>query len=73
MALDTYTPVARDLTARLDDYFAGLGQGFNARALRDARMNRLVALDAMTDAELAGLGLTRDDIPGHVFADLFPK
>ncbi|MCB5200769.1 hypothetical protein LGQ03_16145 [Loktanella sp. TSTF-M6] len=71
MPLDTTLPT--DLQTQVDDYFATLGQGFNAGTIRQERTARLIALNAMTDTELAQQGLTRADIPNHVFSDLFPK
>ncbi|WP_323766283.1 DUF1127 domain-containing protein [Marinovum sp.] len=57
---------------RLDSYFAGLGQGVNAAALIRARLAEVAGLEALSDAELALLGLDRSDIPARVFQDLFP-
>jgi len=39
-------------------------------ATAEARMARIEALNAKSDAELAQLGLSRDGIPAHVFGDL---
>lgn len=60
-----------NLMARVDAFFATLGQGINAYVLRKSRMAEIEALNARTDAELAAMGLTRDDIPRHVFRDMF--
>jgi uncharacterized protein YjiS (DUF1127 family) len=59
------------LLARLDAFFAGLGQGMNAYMHRKSRMDEIEALNAKTDAELAEIGITRDDIPRYVFRDTF--
>jgi uncharacterized protein YjiS (DUF1127 family) len=59
------------IVARVDAFFTALGQGMNAYILRKSRMPEIDALNAKTDAELAAMGLTRDDIPRHVFRDLF--
>jgi uncharacterized protein YjiS (DUF1127 family) len=59
------------LMARLDAFFAALGQGMNAYMHRKSRMDEIEALNARTDAELAALGITRDDIPRYVFRDTF--
>ena len=56
--------------ARLDWFFAGVGQGLNTAALTRARLGDVAALEGMSDAELAAMGLVRADIPAHVFADL---
>ncbi|MCD1625838.1 MAG: DUF1127 domain-containing protein [Paracoccaceae bacterium] len=59
------------LMARLDAFFAGLGQGMNAYMHRKSRMDEIEALNAKTDSELADIGITRDDIPRYVFRDTF--
>ncbi|WP_353471832.1 hypothetical protein PVT71_11015 [Salipiger sp. H15] len=57
--------------ARIDAYFAGVGQGVNAYALRRARMYEILVLESQSDERLAEMGLTRDQILPHVFRDLF--
>jgi len=59
------------LMARIDAFFATLGQGINAYMHRKSRMDEIEALNALSDAELAKLGITRNDIPRHVFRDMF--
>jgi hypothetical protein len=59
------------LEARLDSYFLGLGLGLNTHLLRQERRDILLWLNAMSDAELARMGLARADIPAYVFRDLF--
>ena len=59
------------LMARVDAFFATLGQGMNAYMHRKSRMDVIDALNAKTDAELAALGITRDGIPAYVFRDMF--
>ncbi len=56
---------------RLDTYFATLGQGVNAAPLIRARLGEVAGLEALSDAELALLGMDRSDIPARVYADLF--
>ena len=72
MALDAAPTLSTDLQSRLDDYFAALGQGVNAQMTRQARLSKLAHLDAMTDTQLAELGVTRAEIPSYVFSDMFP-
>lgn len=55
----------------VDLYFASLGQGVNPWLLQGARRQKLDRLYARTDKELAEMGLRREDIPAHVFGDLF--
>ncbi|MCO8145074.1 hypothetical protein NHN26_07525 [Rhodovulum tesquicola] len=64
-----YVPAG--MSERLDLFFAGLGQGFNAYTLRRARMREIHNLNACTDAQLARLGITREGIPDYVFRDIF--
>ena len=59
------------LMARVDAFFATLGQGMNAYMHRKSRMDEIEALNAKTDSELADIGITRDDIPRYVFRDTF--
>ncbi|WP_417523538.1 DUF1127 domain-containing protein [Marinovum sp.] len=58
---------------RLDTYFASLGQGMNAQLLIRARLGEVAGLEALSDAELAALGMDRSDIPARVFRDVFPQ
>ncbi|MGJ8604270.1 MAG: hypothetical protein ACSHXH_09105 [Marivita sp.] len=59
------------LRSRIDLYFASKGQGFNPAAYIRQRMDSILHLESMTDAELAACGLTRDDILPFVFEDCF--
>lgn len=56
---------------RLDSFFTSLGQGFNAYIERRSRSEEIRRLEAMTDAELAAIGISRDRILHHVFRDIF--
>ncbi|MBE9638421.1 hypothetical protein [Salipiger mangrovisoli] len=58
------------LRARIDAYFAGVGQGLNAYALRRERMYEILVLESQSDERLAEMGLTREQILPHVFRDL---
>ena len=60
-----------EITSWLDRFFAGMGQGFNAYTERVGRYDKIRALQAKSDADLAKMGLTRERIPYHVFSDLF--
>lgn len=57
--------------ARLDRFFAALGQGFNAYVETRSRCGQIEALESLSDAQLAARGLKRDEIPRYVFRDLF--
>lgn len=50
-------------------FFARIGGYFVAYVDRQSRSDRINALRALSDAELARRGLTRDGIVAHVFAD----
>ncbi|PKP73549.1 MAG: hypothetical protein CVT84_12845 [Alphaproteobacteria bacterium HGW-Alphaproteobacteria-6] len=71
MAVSSTVRGARPLADRVDSFFAGLGQGFNAYLERRSRSEEIRRLDAMSDAELAAMGISRDRIAHHVFRDLF--
>ncbi|WP_322866402.1 hypothetical protein U5922_009455 [Aquicoccus sp. G2-2] len=50
---------------------ASIVRGFGNYARVRSRRDRIEALQAKTDAELATLGIKRDDIISYVFRDLF--
>lgn len=62
-------PLSARIQRRLDAFFASLGQGFNAYIETMARRDQIEALYAKSDAQLAEMGLKREDIPYHVFRD----
>lgn len=64
------TFVEKPMGPQLDAFFTAIGQGFNSHTLRRQRMGRIQRLNALGDADLARLGLTRAQIPAHVFRDL---
>ena len=71
MALhDTDPTLSPRLRQRIDQFFAGLGQGFNAYLEKRSRMDEMAALNALSDEELLKRGIRRDDIPRHVFRDI---
>ena len=60
----------RKLSEKFDQFFASIGQGFNAYVERKSRSAEIARLNAMSDEELLKLGVTRDRIPMYVFRDL---
>lgn len=73
MSTTTYTPTSvptDTLRAQLDQFFCGIGQGCNAYLESNARFRDIERLNAMSDIELAVMGLRRADIPRYVFRDL---
>ncbi len=49
---------------------AWFGRAFETYVNRRARIDRIAALEAKSDAELAAIGLRRDDIVRYVFRDV---
>ncbi|MDP5334951.1 MAG: hypothetical protein NWT12_04500 [Paracoccaceae bacterium] len=68
---DTAIDTRARLMARIDAFLSTLGQSVNAYMHRKSRMDEIEALNALSDVELAKIGITRDDIPRHVFRDMF--
>lgn len=58
------------LHRKIDIFFLGLGLGLNPYALKRSRMAQIIRLQSASDADLARLGLHRDDILPFVFRDL---
>ncbi len=50
---------------------ASIMRGIETNAHIRSRRDRIVALEARSDAELAQMGLNREDIAHHVFRDLY--
>jgi hypothetical protein len=59
------------LRAWIGAVLSGIGEGFAAYAGSQARIGEINRLNALSDGELAELGVTRDRIPQYVFRDLF--
>ena len=57
-------------SARLDLFLATSGMGWNPGLDRRAREDLFVRLDALPDAALRAMGLTREGLPAHVYRDL---
>lgn len=55
----------------LGRFLNGVGNFFAAVGNARARTAEFERLNAKTDAQLAAMGLKREDIPRHVFRDLF--
>lgn len=65
---NTITTPLRDAWQRLT---ATLERSFEAHMHVQSRRDEIVALEGKTDAELARMGIRRDQIAVHVFRDLF--
>jgi uncharacterized protein YjiS (DUF1127 family) len=61
----------QSLADRTASFFAAIGKGLSTYTYYVSRADQVKALSAKTDEELADMGLTRDQIPHHVFRDLF--
>lgn len=55
----------------MSGFFEGIGRGLTAFAERSSRMEQIQRLNAKSDAELAAMGLRRQDIARYVFRDVF--
>ena len=58
------------LQSDLDLFLAENVPGMNAYMLSRNRLSSVARLHAMSDRQLAGMGLTRAEIPAFVFEDL---
>lgn len=61
----------RGLRARLSAFFASIARAFEAHAYAASRRDQIETLQAKSDAELAEIGLKRDQIVHYVYRDLF--
>ena len=52
-------------------FFARFGRALIAASAGQGRLDEATRLRAKTDAELAEIGLKRDDIVHHVFRDIY--
>ncbi|WP_233193022.1 DUF1127 domain-containing protein [Acidimangrovimonas sediminis] len=67
------SPLSPRISAACDLFFTEQGFGYNPAELRRARAQELARLDALPDAALTSMGLTRARIPGYVFRDILPN
>ena len=56
---------------QLDWFLAGTGLGCNPALDRPAREAEFARLAALPDGALQSMGLSRQDLPAHVYRDLF--
>lgn len=57
--------------AALSAMMTSIGNGFIVAADASSRRDKIEALEAKSDAELAKMGIKRDNIVHHVFKDLY--
>jgi len=67
------SPLSPRISAACDLFFTERGFGYNPAQLTRARAGELARLDALPDAALRSMGLTRARIPGYVFRDILPN
>ncbi|KAA2313100.1 hypothetical protein DL237_15195 [Pseudooceanicola sediminis] len=58
-------------SGKLSNFFSAVSVGLVAYMERRSRSEVIARLQAKSDAELAKLGIKRDEIPAYVFRDLF--
>ncbi len=62
---------AHGIATSVKAFFAGIGQAIMTNSSGAIRLRRVEALQAKSDADLARLGLRREDIVHHVFKDIY--
>ena len=68
--LTTNTAEQSGIRGFFDRVKASLVRGFNTYIESQSRMDQVTRLNAKSDAQLAEMGLRREDIPRYVFRDL---
>lgn len=61
----------RGLRAWFSSFLTSLGRALEAHAHYASRRDQIEALEAKSDAELAEIGVKREQIVHHVYRDLF--
>ena len=59
------------LRAGVINFFAAFGSAMTAYMERRSRADQIARLNALSDAQLKKMGITREGIPAYVFRDLF--
>lgn len=70
MATIALSPAATGTESPIRSFFAALMRVFSAYDAAQSRANQVQRLNGMTDAELARIGLRREDIARYVFRDI---
>lgn len=66
----THSTTLSTIWDKISGFFAMVGRAMTMSSAMDARLKRVEALNAKTDAELATMNLRREDITAYVFRDL---
>jgi len=53
------------------NFFQAFGAAMTSYMERRSRADQIARLNALSDEQLAKMGITRDGIPAHVFRDMF--
>lgn len=61
----------RNFLSRIGTFFSTVGTAMVNSSSGQARLDRVNALGAKSDAELAEMGIKRDEIVHYVFRDVF--
>ncbi len=61
------------LREKIDLFLVNRGLAGGPRAIRGRRLAQIIRLESKSDAELADMGLRRDDIMPFVLSDLLAK
>jgi uncharacterized protein YjiS (DUF1127 family) len=67
----SFSTLAAKVGKGISGFFESLLRSSVMASTAQARLSQAEALNAKTDAELAELGLKREDIVHHVFRDMF--
>lgn len=70
-SVTTNATITEEKQGFLGRFFTKLADDYERYAYKKSRRAQIEALEAMSDAELAKLGVKRDDIPFFVFSDMF--
>ena len=71
MTTTGFGAAVQTVLARAGAFFDAFGKAMIAGSTGQQRLDRVTALQAKTDAELAELNIKREDIVRHVFKDLY--
>lgn len=66
----THSNFFSNIWAGIAGFFSKVGRAMVVSSCGEARLRKVECLNAKTDAELAAMGLRRQDIPAYVFRDL---
>lgn len=66
-----YGSADRSILQTLGRALRAFGKAFSLQAGMQTRLNRISRLQALSDSELAKLGIERDRIVHHVFRDIY--